>query len=75
VDTAAAIDRFLDHGGLSEATRRSYASDLRAFADWLERAGLELDEVDARVLTEYVGELGRGRGRLSPATVARRLAA
>ena len=75
MDTAAAIDRFLDHGGLSEATRRSYASDLRAFADWLERAGLELDEVDARVLTEYVGELGRGRGRLSPATVARRLAA
>jgi site-specific recombinase XerD len=36
---------------------------------------LEIDAVDARVLSEYVADLGRGRDRLSPASVARRLAA
>jgi site-specific recombinase XerD len=75
VTTTAAIERFLEHGGHAPATRRSYTSDLRSFADWLERAGLELDLVDARVLTDYVGELGRGHGRLSPASIARRVAA
>ena len=39
MDTTAAIDRFLEHGGLSEATQRAYGSDLRSFADWLERRG------------------------------------
>jgi site-specific recombinase XerD len=75
VTTNAAIDRFLEHGGLSDATRRAYASDLRAFAEWLEARGLRLDEVDARALAEWVTELGSGRRRLAPATIARRLAA
>ena len=73
--TEAAIDRFLEHGGLSDATRRGYASDLRAFAAWLDERGLELDDVDVRVLADWVTDLGRGSQRLSPATIARRLAA
>jgi site-specific recombinase XerD len=75
VDSGAAIDRFLEHGGHSPATRRAYGSDLRSFASWLERSGLDLDDVDARVLADYVAELGRGRERLAPASIARRLAA
>jgi site-specific recombinase XerD len=75
VGTEHAIDRFLEHGGLSDATRRGYASDLRSFAEWLARRGLALDDVDARVLADWVTDLGGGRGRLAPATIARRLAA
>ena len=75
VDTRAAIDRFLEHGGLSPATQRAYGSDLRAFSAWLERRGLALDDGDARVLSDGVGELGSGRSRLAPATISRRLAA
>ena len=75
VDTRAAIDRFLEHGGLSPATQRAYGSDLRAFSAWLERRGLALDDVDARILSDWVGELGSGRSRLAPATISRRLAA
>src|SRR5688500_18143756 len=46
VDTGRAIDRFLAHGGLSEATQRAYAGDLRSFASWLDRSRLALDDVD-----------------------------
>ena len=73
--TEAAIDRFLEHGGLSDATRRAYGSDLRAFAEWLHERALRLEHVDARVLSEYVADLGRGRRRLSAASISRRLAA
>jgi len=75
VDTDVAIGRFLKSGGLSDATRRAYGSDLHAFADWLEEQGLGLDAVDARLLSDYVGELGRGPRRLAPASISRRLAA
>jgi len=75
VDTGAAVDRFLAHAGLAEATRRAYASDLAAFAAWLEERELGVDEVDARVLADYVSDLGRGRQRLAPSSLARRLAA
>jgi site-specific recombinase XerD len=75
VDTATDIHRFLKHGGLSEATRRAYGSDLASFAGWLRGRGLELGDVDARVLSEWVADLGRGRNRLAPASIARRLAA
>jgi len=75
MSTVAAIDRFLEHGGLSEATRRAYGSDLSSFARWLDDRGLELDDVDARVLTDWVGELGRGRQKLAGATISRRVAA
>ena len=75
VTTATAIDRFLEHGGLSEATQRAYRGDLRAFAGWLEAQELTLDAVDARALSDYVGDLGRGHRRLAPASISRRLAA
>jgi site-specific recombinase XerD len=75
VDTHAAIERFLEHGGLSEATQRAYGSDLRAFTRWLDGQSLGLGDVDARVLSDWVSELGTGRNRLSPASIARRLAA
>ena len=52
VDTTAAIDRFLAHGGLSEATQRAYGSDLRSFAVWLDARGQTLDDVDARALSD-----------------------
>lgn len=75
VDMGAAIDRFLAGGGLSEATQRAYGWDLNAFALWLEDRSLALEDVDARVLADYVAELGRGRSRLAPASISRRLAA
>jgi len=75
VDTSAAIDRFLAHGGLSESTQRAYAADLRAFSAWLDERKLTLGDVDARVLSDWVGSLGSGRQRLAPGSIARRLAA
>ena len=76
--TLAAIDRFLASPALSAETRRAYRSDLRQFASWLERRRTDLDEVDVRVLADFVSDLGRARatgGRLAPATIARKLAA
>jgi site-specific recombinase XerD len=75
VSTDAAIDRFLAYSGLSDATQLAYGNDLRAFASWLDARGLDLGDVDARVLSDWVGELGSGRDRLASATIARRLAA
>ena len=76
MDTRAAIERFLGSPGLSDATRRAYRSDLESFAVWLDRRGTPLDEVDARVFSEWAAELGRGRPRrLAPSTIARKLAA
>jgi site-specific recombinase XerD len=78
VSTDAAIDRFLASPALAASTRRAYGSDLRQFAQWLERRGLVLDDVDVRVLADWVSDLGRARttGRqLAPATISRKLAA
>ena len=76
MDTRSAIDRFLASPGLSEATRRSYRFDLEAFATWLDARRLRLDDVDVRVLADYVTDLGRGRPRrLAPATIGRKVAA
>jgi site-specific recombinase XerD len=78
VSTRAAIDRFLASPALAGATRRAYGSDLRQFAAWLERRELELDDVDVRVLADWVSDLGRVRTtgrRLAPATISRKLAA
>jgi len=70
-----AIARFLDRAGLSAATRRAYTSDLEEFARWF-GADSPLEDVDLRVLADWVTELGRARpgGRLAPATIARKLA-
>jgi len=78
VSTRAEIDRFLAGPALADETRRAYRGDLRQFARWLELRGTELDEVDVRVLADYVATLGRARetgGRLAPGTIARKLAA
>jgi site-specific recombinase XerD len=75
VEINTAIDRFLASPGLSESTARAYASDLADFEGWLRRGARTLDDVDVRALAEYTAELGRGRRKLAPSTVARRLAA
>jgi site-specific recombinase XerD len=76
VDTAPAIDRFLDSPSLGDGTRRSYRYDLEEFGAWLARRNVRLDDVDVRVLTEYAATLGKARPRkLAPATIARKLAA
>jgi site-specific recombinase XerD len=75
MDVSAAIERFLRLPTLSDATRRAYASDLRHFERWLAGQGLALDDVDARALAGYTGELGRARSGLSPTSAARRLSA
>ena len=75
METSAAIERFLASPGLSDATRRAYASDLRDFAAWLRDQGLGLDDVDVRRLAAYTAELGRARRGLAPTTIGRRLSA
>jgi site-specific recombinase XerD len=75
VHAAVAIDRFLSSPSLSEATRRAYRADLRDFGDWLGSRGLDLDDVDVRVLADYTAELGRARRGLAPTTIGRRLSA
>ena len=70
------IDRFLESPALSDATRRAYRVDVREFAEWLDRRGTGLQDVDVRALADYAAELGRARPRkLAPATIARKLAA
>ena len=73
---AAAIARFLSGAGIAESTRRAYAADLRDFAGWY-GDNAPIERIDVRVLAEYTTDLGRARtrGRLSPATISRRLAA
>ena len=75
VDTTTEVDRFLASPALAESTRRAYAADLADFGSWLDRGELTLEDVDVQALAGYTAELGRGRPKLSPSTVARRLAA
>jgi len=69
------IERVLASPALSDATRRAYRVDLEQFAAWLAARKLTLEDVDVRVLSEYVAELGRRRPSLAPATIGRKLAA
>ena len=75
MDIDRQIDRFLSSAAFADATRRSYRVDLQHFARWLEGRSLRLDDVGVRELAEYAAELGRGRSRLAPASISRRLAA
>ena len=75
MELQAAVERFLAAPSLAEGTRSAYRVDVRRFAAWLERRGLGLADVDVRVLADYAADLGRGRPRLAPATIARKLAA
>ena len=80
METQAAIDRFLASPALSDSTRRAYGVDLAEFGAWLKARKASVEDVDARLLADYVAELGaarRGRepSKLAPATIARKLAA
>ena len=74
--TDAAIERFVRAAGVSEGTRRGYAKDLEEFAAWF-GPDSPLEDVDVRVLADWVTELGRvrQRGKLAPSTMARKLTA
>lgn len=63
--------RELEVRGASAATRRSYASDLQQFLEWLTARGLEVSNVGRRDVRAFSAELGR-RG-YAPATLARKL--
>jgi site-specific recombinase XerD len=78
MDAETAAARFLDSPALSEGTRRAYRVDVGEFCRWLEARGEELEAVDVRTMVEYASYLGSargGRGKLAPATIARKLAA
>jgi site-specific recombinase XerD len=72
----AAAARFLEAAGIGEGTRRGYRADIDEFARWF-GPDSPVDDVDVRVLADWVTELGRSRpgGRLAPATIARKLVA
>jgi site-specific recombinase XerD len=72
----SAAERFLAAAGLSESSRRAYRSDLNDFARWF-GPDSPLEDVDVRVLADWVSELGRARahGKLAPATISRKLVA
>jgi len=74
--TDAAIERFVATAGLSDGTRRVYATDLAEFARWF-GPDSPLEDVDVRVLADWVAELGGRRpgGKLAPATIGRKLTA
>ena len=78
MDAAAAAARFLESPALAEGTRRAYRVDVREFCEWLDVRGTRLDDVDVRALADYAAHLGsarKGRGKLAPATIGRKLAA
>jgi integrase/recombinase XerD len=76
MDARAAADRFLASPSLSDGTRRAYGRDVAELCDWLEERRIALEQVDVRVLSEYVSWLGGRRTRkLAPATISRKLAA
>jgi integrase/recombinase XerC len=75
VTVDAAIERFLRTAGIAGATRRAYAADLREFAAWF-GPDSPVEDVDIRVLADWVTELGRARsgGKLARTSIARKLA-
>jgi site-specific recombinase XerD len=80
VDTSAAIERYLESPALADSTRRAYRGDLEEFAAWLRARRIGLEAFDARAFAAYAADLGADRpGRtprkLSPTTLARKLAA
>jgi site-specific recombinase XerD len=76
VTVDAATERFLAAAGMSEGTRRAYGADLREFARWF-GPDSPVEDIDVRVLADWVAELGRARsrGRLAPSTISRKLVA
>src|SRR4029079_11702507 len=74
----AATERFLSAAGISDATRRAYATDLREFGEWF-GPDSAVEDIDVRVLADWVAQLGRARvrvrGKLAPSTISRKLVA
>jgi integrase/recombinase XerC len=72
----AATERFLAAAGISDATRRAYGADLHEFGRWF-GPDSPVEDIDVRVLVDWVAELGRARehGRLAPSTISRKLVA
>jgi integrase/recombinase XerC len=67
-----AFDRSL--GGRSDATRRAYATDVRGFAEWAARAGIDSDgQVDRLLLRRYLAYLTTRR--YARTSIARKTAA
>lgn len=69
------LDRFdlaLRRRGLSDATRRSYLSDLSQLAEWASERGEEATELDLKSLRRYVQQIS-GEG-LAASSLARKLA-
>jgi site-specific recombinase XerD len=76
MDLRDAAERFLESPSLSDGTRRAYRGDVGEFCSWLEKNRIALEQVDIRVLSDYVASLGERRTRkLAPATISRKLAA
>ena len=71
----AATDHFLAVAGISDGTRRAYGADLREFGRWF-GPDSPVEDIDVRVLADWVSELGRARehGKLAPSTIGRKLA-
>ncbi len=63
--------RSLEVRGASEATRRSYASDLAQLDEWCRGRGTDLAALDRTAVRAFAADLGR-RG-YAPATLARKL--
>jgi len=76
VTLEAATERFLTAAGLADGTRRAYGGDLRDFARWF-GPDSPVEDIDVRVLADWVAELGRARsrGRLAASTISRKLVA
>jgi len=49
---------------LSEGTRRAYRGDVGEFCEWLEKHKIALEQVDIRVLSDYVASLGERHFRV-----------
>jgi site-specific recombinase XerD len=78
VNSLAAADRFLASPAFADSTRRAYRVDVEEFCAWLDAHGTDLDDVDVRVLADYVAWLGTAKrpGRkLAPSSISRKLAA
>lgn len=69
----AAFERDLRRRGAAERTRRAYAVDLGQLASWGSGQGIEPAQMGPRTLRRYAA--GLTERRVSPATVARKLAA
>jgi integrase/recombinase XerD len=63
--------RELEVRGASQATRRSYASDLQQLLEWLAENGLTVADLGRRQVRAYSADLGRRA--YAPATTARKL--